>query len=265
MSVFLQTLSHILKMNLNHDAKGEFASGPGGVAVELETPGWKQISEKKGSNPGGLHEAPDGTHTYVKFYANPDQARTEVASSKVFEAMEVPTAKPRIETVNGKTALVTQWNDQLQQLKPGDFSKLNMKQSATAAKAYVAAVLTKNWDVVGLEHDNLVLDKTTGNLMEVDTGGSFKYRAQGESKPFGADIDEATSLMNTKFPAGQVFDHIAKNQPLAMKAAYKALKSMDIDKVVDRIAASGIKDGAEIATNVIKRRNSMLDEMSKYA
>ena len=47
---------------------------------------------------------------------------------------------------------------------------------------FVAHVLARNWDMIGLEMDNALVDPDTDTLIWVDLGGSGEFRAQGRSK-----------------------------------------------------------------------------------
>jgi hypothetical protein len=126
------------------------------------------------------------------------------------------------------------------------------------AKAYMASVLTKNWDVVGLSHDNLVRNKVTGDMVEVDTGGSFNFRAQGEHKDFGHDIGEYKTLMDKQYPAGQVFTKIFENDPGLVKKALGAVKDIDMSKIKSMFASSGLKNQAELYDAFSARRDLLL-------
>jgi hypothetical protein len=47
---------------------------------------------------------------------------------------------------------------------------------------FAADVLLANWDVIGLENDNILVDED-GNPARIDNGSSFSFRAQGARKP----------------------------------------------------------------------------------
>jgi phage-related protein (TIGR01555 family) len=192
---------------------------------------WKQVATQKGSNPGGVYEDQSGKKHYVKFYRNPNQGKAEAAAARVFEAVGCRTLSPEVKTINGKPALVTDWNEDLERLSQKDFSSLNEKQRLQLAKMFLAAVLTKNWDVVGLEYDNIVRDKKTGDLVEVDTGGSFTFRAQGSLKEYGPDLNETTSLRDPAYPAGKVFSRLFAKHPDVLKDALTDLRKMPLEEV----------------------------------
>lgn len=215
------------------DELGKFADKPESM---------KKVGKQLGSNPGGLHEATDGSKHYVKFYDNPDQARAEQLASRVFEIMGARTTKAKVRTINGKTAAVLPWNDNLESIGLKELHNLNPKQKKQLALMFVAAVATKNWDVIGLSFDNVMRDKTTGDLVEIDTGGSFRFRAQGKPKPYGDDIDELHSLRLKDHPAGLVFDPLFKAEPHLLTDAIQEATSKPMAPFIQAFRASGLSD-----------------------
>lgn len=234
--------------NPNHDELGRFASAS-----------MTKVSGKKGSNDGGVFkDDATGEHHYVKFYANPEQGKTEALASALFEEMGAKTPSPKMMQVNGKPAVVTKWNTNYETLRPSDFRKLTSDQQLQVARMYHAATLTKNWDVLGLTHDNVVRDKTSGDMVEVDTGGSFKFRAQGGPKDYGPDIAEQKSLRNPSNASGDVFNHIFAKNPALEHASLDKIRGLDMTKVQDMFAKSGLKDQADLFKNFAARRTALL-------
>lgn len=171
---------------------------------------FKKKEDRLGSNPGGVYVSPtDNSKHYVKTYANDQQARTEVAAAHVYHKIGVPTLNPSLAKTGGKTAVMTSWRDDLQDVKPWKtpYAALPDHDQQQLANHFVAAVVTKNWDAVGLEHDN-IMRAPSGELHSVDLGGSMRFRAMGKPKPFGADVDEYRSLRAPHLPAGQAFQNI---------------------------------------------------------
>lgn len=90
------------------------------------------------------------------------------------------------EFIKGKT---------LQELKD-----TNAKQYEAAVekvkKDFVVDSLLANYDVVGMNLDNIVVGKG-GKVFRVDNGGSLTFRAQGKTKDFGPEVKEIDSLRNS--------------------------------------------------------------------
>ncbi len=218
------------------------------------------LGSKMGSNEGGIHKDTEtGKQHYIKYYKNPDQAKTEVLTSKIYNHMGIHTLNPEYKNINGKHAVVTDFNPHLERIKPHEFSKLPKSSHHQLGKMYHAAVLTKNWDVVGLEHDNIMKHKHTGNLHSIDTGGSFNFRAMGGHKPYGSDIAEHDTLRNRPYePSSEVFSHTFANHPEAEHEGLKAVKSMDMEHVHHLFKTSGISNWKDLHSNFVKRRENLI-------
>lgn len=240
-------------------ADGKFGAG-GAKAVPNLT--LTQVGSQKGSNPGGIYEH-KGRKFYVKFYANHNQAKTEELSSSLFELMGCKTPAPRVAKVNGKDALITRWSPQFKSLNSNDFKNLDPKQRVQVGRMYFAAILTKNWDVVGTGKDNIVLDTETNDMVEVDTGGSFEFRAQGNHKDYGDDIGEHQSLRTGGHDASQVFNHIFENKTVENVAFTHAVKNLDMAKVKKAFEDSGIPNAEKMYFSFKARRDKLLAHYEK--
>jgi hypothetical protein len=242
------------KSNPYHDANGLFTSAgnASGGALAL-----KPAGGQLGSNPGGIHADAEGNRYYVKYYRNPDQARVEELSSKIFGHMGVETPRPALREVNGKQALMTSWNTDLKQIEPRE-CKLNEQQQEQIGRMYLAAVLTKNWDVAGLTHDNIVLNTKTGDLVEVDAGGSKHFRAQGGPKDYGPDANELTSLRNPANASGEIFNKVFTQNPKAETKAVDWVKNLPMNTIKDEFEKSGLPNHATLYNSFEKRREAIL-------
>lgn len=212
-----------------------------------------------GSNPGGIHDDPKtGESFYVKHYANPDQGRVEALTGKIYDHMGIKTLNPETRTINGRESLVTKWNPDLEPMHHRDFENLTPEQSKQVGRMYAGAVLTKNWDVVGLSHDNIMRNRRTGDLHSVDHGGAFHFRAQGSPKEYEPDIDELHSLRHNDQASGHVFDHVLSKDPGAVQAGHDAVRNMDLDHVHHLFQNSGLSNWRDLHKNFLARREAYL-------
>lgn len=156
---------------------------------------WQMIGPQRGSNPGGLYEAPDGRKFYLKFYANPDQARAEVAALSLYRSAGIDALDARLverASPSGTRGLATAtpWREDLAAFDPADAAK----HADELARIYHVSALTANWDVAGATFDNIARN-AAGRLVVLDGGGSFTFRAQGKPKDFARDqVPELQSL-----------------------------------------------------------------------
>lgn len=220
----------------------------------------KKVGGQLGSNPGGVHVDTDtGEKHYVKFYKNADQAKTEALTGKIHDHMGIHNLNPEYRNIDGKHAVVTKWNDGLKKMEPHEFEHLDHHQQNDIGKMYHAAILTKNWDIVGLDHDNIEKDKRTGRLHSVDAGGAFHFRAQGGPKHYGDDVDEKHSLLNRPGePSSHVFSTVFKQNPEAKKHGLEAVRKMNMSHVEKLFKNSGLHNHHELYSNFVERRNKLL-------
>lgn len=220
---------------------------------------YKKIPNSQlGSNDGGIYTSQTGEKVYAKHYKNDDQAKAEVLSGKIHRHLGIHTTGAEHKTFNGHPAVVSKFNDNLKQMRPSEFKSLDDRQAAQMGKMYHAAVLTKNWDVVGLGHDNIVKDSKTGDLHSIDHGGSFHFRAMGNHKDYDPEISEHSSLRNDNENSGQVFNHVFKNHPQAEHEGIKAVRGLDDAKIHHDFKTSGLPNWKELHKNFQERKNKLL-------
>lgn len=113
-------------------------------------------------------------------------------------------------------------------------------------KNYVLDALFGNWDVVGMNYDNVMIGKD-GKVWRIDNGGSFRYRAQGKLKTNNQWNDEVTEIETMKDgfknpTAKDIFGNIGdaeikKQVQDIVKKKDKLLKAIPNKDVRDKIAA----------------------------
>lgn len=224
----------------------------------------QKIGSNLGSNEGGTYKD-DVTNEkyYIKHYQNPDQAKAEVLASKIYDHMGIKTLKPKYKEMNGKPTVITKWQDDLRLKEPEEYDNLKSSEARDLAKMYHAAILTKNWDIVGLEHDNIMQHKD-GSLYSVDHGGSFHFRAQGGNKPYGSDISEHGSLRYNNFPSGHVFSNVFEKYPRAEREALQSVKQINPEHVKNLFVNSGLDNWKELYYNFNERRKNLLAHYGSY-
>lgn len=233
--------------------------------------GYVQTGGQGGSNPGGQFKGPDGKTYYMKFYKNMDQGRSEVLSNLVTDQLGLTSPKATIKKIelNGqvKEAMATEWMGDLTFIKnyKHDITNLPPGEQEQLAKHFLSSVLVGDRDVVGLVYDNLARTKD-GKWICIDRGGSFKFRAQGGPKEYGANPIEFEGLTNPSINAqsSSIFNPILDNTVAKDPAKYiswlKGLLSADIDKAVKK---AGL--GQDIANTMAVRRDKLIEKIkAKY-
>jgi len=217
-----------------------------------------KLHTQYGSNPGGIHtDSESGKKYYLKHYDHPDRAKVEALTGKLYDHMGIHTANA---DMHGEDGIKSEWNDHLKTKHPSFYDKPSPKHALQLSRMYHAAVLTKNWDIVGLEHDNVMHNEKTDDLHSIDHGGSFRYRAQGAHKDYGPDIGEKKSLLDKSTPAGSVFSAAFKQHPTAEEAGKNELKSaIDDGHVHSLFKNSGLHDWKDLHKNFVERKKKLLD------
>lgn len=128
----------------------------------------------------------------------------------------------------------------------GEVLKRGGKKAEAARKAaqegFAADALFSNRDVVGLDYDNILVDKQ-GRVWRIDNGGSFRFRAQGARK---GDWDEyATDLWTLRDKGvnpqtGDVFDgldfYVISDQVMELQQRREAILAAAPPEVQDVLA-----------------------------
>lgn len=211
-----------------------------------------------GSNEGGIHTDEKGKKYYIKYYHNGDQAKSEALAGQIYNHMGIHTVNPKHEVIGGKHAVVTEYNPDLHKMHPHEFEKTTPEQAHHLSKMYHAATLTKNWDIVGLEHDNIMKHKN-GNLHAIDHGGTFEFRARGGHKDYGPDVKENDTLKNNNEASGHVFKSVFKQHPEAEKKGLDSVSKIDDSHVHSLFKNSGLSNWKELHNNFMERKKKLLD------
>lgn len=269
--------------NSKHKEKitGESGQEPGKKkkleSSEKSSGEWKKqvIFGEHGSNPGGEYIGPDGGHYYVKFYHDPDQAKSEHFADEFTKEMGLLAPNTSLPTIGGKEAFASRWIEKttLQKMGgPSALGNISAREKDEIAKLYLVACLTANWDVVGLGYDNLAKTKD-GHWFCVDTGGTFKFRAQGGAKPFGPKAVEFESLL--KPPSGYPYvgkvmekilpDTLAKNPQKYVDWLTEKMNHSDFSKLLNTAKESGFeaKAARELIGNMFERRDDLIKRIAQ--
>lgn len=222
-------------------------------AITSET--LEKVSGQLGSNEGGWYEDQvTQQRFYTKFYKNPDQARVEYIANAIYEKLGIHAVHAQLLEMGGQLAIASEevagaqatWRDEQQ-------------QSADVRNGFVADAYLGNWDVVGLNYDNIVKG-SDGALYRIDNGGSMTFRAQGGVKEFSPDsIPELENMRKPEFPAGKVFDSLAEDD--LRTQAEQVVNKLDDAFIEEVVAKAGLRGPlAEQITVALKGRRQVLVE-----
>jgi len=177
--------------------------------AEFNTKNLEMIPNTQGGSMPGAQYVDKETKKkyYVKFYPDPDQARTEYAANRIYSKLGINAPEIRLSEMDnpftGKKSLAvaTDWMDGLRKLKPEEYWEHRQQIS----EVYNSSVLLKNWDCVGTGKDNMILDPKTKKVFVIDSGGSLYFRAMGGHKDFEINVGEYTTFKKGSTDAAQIF------------------------------------------------------------
>lgn len=210
-----------------------------------------------GSQPGGFYkDSKTGERWYVKFPPTEDHARNEVLGAALYEAAGIPV--PRLAFVSGtpdqKLGVASRIVDGLTQDKAG----LLAGTVGGVREGFGTDVWLANWDVVGLEYDNL-LRAPDGRAMRVDTGGTLRYRAMGGPKgaQFGPKVLELASMRDQTRPSGRVFGKLTTAEVRESVQRVLDIPRAKIEAAVGRFGPKDEKVRANLLETLLERRRDM--------
>ena len=229
--------------------------------LDIDEGGFKKVGPQAGSNPGGLYEAPDGTRYYVKIPKNEDRARNEILAGKLYElaGIDVPQLQPA--KLKGKDAVASKIIPGLRE----DPHALRSGKVPGVAEGMATDAWLANWDVVGLDYDNLLVNKE-GKAQRVDTGGALRYRAMGSPKggAFGDKITEFDVFMDPYSKSGSVFSKLSPEQIVASIDRVLAIPEDKIRKVVEEWGPKDSKEKTKLLKTLLARRKDLAKHKKEF-
>jgi hypothetical protein len=253
-----QTLTDMLEQKPKKEAP---KSPKSEEVLDIDEGGFKQVGPQTGSNPGGMYQADNGDKYYVKTPKSEDRARNEILAGRLYElaGIDIPELSPA--TRDGKFSVASR-------IIPGlseDSNALRGGKVKGVLEGIAVDAWLSNWDVVGLDYDNLLVDGE-GNGRRVDTGGALRYRAMGAPKgdAFGDEVTELDIFTDPDRKSGSVFHHATPQQ---IVDSIDRVLDIPEDKIRDLVDQWGPK-GAErdkLFKTLLARRESLKKQREKYA
>lgn len=206
-----------------------------------------KVKSLGGSTGAILARDKDGNSFVVKGGNSPEHIKSEVAANAIYEAAGVAVPRTKLDESNpDKPRQVSEYVD----AKPlaSVTGATREKAIGEIQKGFAVDALLANWDVVGLEQDNVLVPKS-GAPLRVDNGGSLKFRAQGKDKPFGPTVGELDTLRTS-----------AQGKPI-----FGSLKDEDIASQIGDLSARREKILAATPEPLRGTMSQRLDYMEKWA
>ena len=242
------------------DPEPEPAAPP---ALDINT--LTKIGGKKGSNEGGVYEGGetgDKQQYYIKHPKTLDHVQNELTAAALYKLAGVNTME--YVPVEGGAHVATK----LQALDKNNISQFNADERHEAQKDFAVHAWLANWDAAGTGGDNQVV--VNGKVATVDTGGSLKYRAQGEPKGamFGDKVTEIDTLRDpSKSPdAAALYGSMTSAQIKESIDRVAGISNQDISDVIYKtpdLATMSAEDKATLFVKLITRKQDLITQGQK--
>ena len=214
-----------------------------------------KVGEQLGSNRGGWYEDKETKERhYIKFYKNPDQARAEFIANAVYEKLDIRAVRSQLLEMEGQLAIASKEVVGAQ----GTYRE-DQKTNPDVRNGFVADAYLANWDVVGLNFDNIVKGEE-GQMYRIDNGGSLVFRVQGGIKDYSPDqMPELEKMLKPEYPAGQVFESIT-DEEMRTQAEHLVdhLKPSDIMAIIKESGVAG-ELAEKMSVGLLGRRQFLIE------
>ena len=242
----------------------------GSLGQVFDTSKWKKVAGQAGSNQGAFYVDPDsGQQYYVKTPKSDAHAANEVLASALYEEAGLNIGRAYIgKNKAGKMVIVSPVIDNVD----GELNKFpnNSEILDQIKKGFAVDAWLANFDVIGLNKDNILVDKS-GKAFRIDAGGALLFRAQGEDKSAFMDdnvSEQIASLQNPDVNAqsASVFEGMTPDEIAESAKLVAGIDEAKIDELVDTAFAGGVEgiDSQSIADELkgnLKRRRKELIEL----
>ena len=157
------------------------------------------------------------------------RAKMEGLTALLYSYAEVPVPSVRVINFQGKDAVMSDWIDEA---APMTFEDMRVHPDVRAGFAVDAWLA--NWDVVGLQADNVV-GGPGDKAYRTDVGGSLLFRAQGKGRDFPETVQEIDTMRNPSQSkeASKVFADMSSAEIAASAERVAAITDDQIDFAVD--------------------------------
>lgn len=208
-------------------------------------------AKSKGGTPGALYQdTATGQKWLIKFNGSADAVQNEVLSAKLYTLAGVEAPELHAITIEGKPALASRIIDGIKEVPAKTLASTPSVTDGFAVDAWLA-----NWDVAGLNFDNVVL--VNGRAVRIDVGGSLRYRAVGGLKgsAFGDSVGEIESMRDgTNAQARAVFGAMSPQDVERSVERVLSISDADIRAIVLRYGPPDEAERRALAERMVARK-----------
>lgn len=245
----------------------------------------KEIRSLGGSTGVKLMQDGAGNKFILKQSASAEHLNEEFLADSIYQSLGVNVPKAKLIQENGKLYKVAEFveGDSLKSVL-SDKSRFETVKKELQ-KNFTADALLSNRDVIGLDFDNILIDKT-GKVWRIDNGASLRFRAQGARKDFDEHLldlwtmrDESVNQQTAKvfselsfYDIGRQIKPLVEKQGKVLSLLPDDLKPIitqrfeqlkDLGEYADDLKASGwkAKYADEVARHVVGLRKEGISNL----
>lgn len=230
-----------------------------------------KVQDLGGSTGAILVRDPLDDRRYVLKRGNdPDHLREEVAADRAYQALGVNVPPLHLyETDAGPVKLAEFIEGRTLRELRASAPTAYQKALAKVRKDFAADALLGNWDVVGLDFDNILVD-TRNRVWRIDNGGALRRRAQGQMKadiaPWNQYVDEIWTLRdaNINRQAAEVFGALDYEEITKQLRRVSRKQTAVLDVLPDDLKAL-MQGRFEIAKDLVKISNTFSKDNWQFA
>lgn len=243
-------------------AKVELVQPIADKQTELNFDNMVQYKGRAGSNKGAYYHDVNNMaeRYYIKIPANEEIAKNEMLASKLYQAAGVEVPDLKFITVDGKQSIASTVIDNVTENKTALIDGLIR---TGVQDNFVVDAWLGNWDVVGLNFDNLLI-KDGVRAVRIDVGGSLRFRAQGRAKglDFNNTVGEMKTMRDARFnvQSASIFKNIKQSELEAGARKVLSIPDSDIRHLVNVYGPTNQIERQKL-TETLLARKQYLKEM----
>jgi len=186
-----------------------------------------------GGNPGAFYkDTTTGKSYYIKTLKTEDIARNEVLASRLYESAGVEAPKYHYMPKDGQHFVASEVIEGISESQ----AKLTGNLVDNIHENFAVDAWLSNWDVVGLNYDNLVI--VNNRAVRMDPGGALRYRAMGTLKgpnQFNDKVIELETFLDhgLNYQSASVFKNGTHDQLIIGVKKVLRITDEQIDDLID--------------------------------
>jgi hypothetical protein len=230
-------------------------------SIPIKTAEWEKIGIQKGSVSGGIYSDPHGGvgggAWYIKTPKTEAHVNADLLSNALYKMAGVAVSEEAKTILEGKFAVASKLISNTKTLaQASDLQKQAAHQALR--EGFAVDVWLGNRDVIGEGFDNVLVQGF--QTYRIDQGGTLMYRAQGETKEFGPEPNEISTMRMNSINA-QTASVFATITDAELSASIDKVLAIPDSHIKNAVVAHGF--GNQLANTLIDRKAWLAEYQKK--